>query len=105
MTATSQCGTWRSPLHCDCDYLTPSAGVDLVLELSGVNALLARGTDGVLPRVLHLQRTTRLARLKLSQSSFLANKKQERSTRHFKERSLLNPTDPLKGTKKYLTKV
>ena len=81
----------------DCGYLTAPAGVDLVLELSRVNALLPRRTDGVFPRVLHLQRTTRLARLKLSQSSFLANKKQERSTRHFKERSLLNPTEGLRS--------
>ena len=50
----------------DCGYLTAPAGVDLVLELSRVNALLPRRTDGVFPRVLHLQRTTSLARLKLA---------------------------------------
>merc|ERR1719219_2729360 len=46
-------------------FLTSPAGVDLVLELSRVNALLPSWTDGVLPLVLHLQGTTGLAGLAL----------------------------------------
>ena len=54
--------------------LTSPAGVDLVLELSRVNALLPSWTDCVLPLVLHLQGATGLAGLKLRQFLLPANR-------------------------------